>query len=111
MRGVLVDDDEAVARLRDHVGLVHLRARGAERRGEIGGRGGRRGGAARAAGAIPAKALCAGSAKASRGAGADGEPRQSQLASGRPAGARKAASVAGAAGSSPRDAARFPAHA
>ena len=31
MRGVLVDDDQAVARLRHDVGLVHLRARGAER--------------------------------------------------------------------------------
>ena len=32
MRRVLVDDDEAVARLRDDVGFVQLRARGAERR-------------------------------------------------------------------------------
>ena len=31
MRGVLIDDDEPVARLRDDVGLVQLRARGAER--------------------------------------------------------------------------------
>ena len=31
MRGVLVDDDDAVARLRHDIGLVHLRARGAER--------------------------------------------------------------------------------
>ena len=31
VRGVLVDDHEAVARLRHDVGLVHLRARGAER--------------------------------------------------------------------------------
>ena len=39
MRGVLVDDDEAVARLRHDVGLVHLRARGAERPVEQIGRG------------------------------------------------------------------------
>ena len=31
VRGVLVDDDDAVAGLRDDIGLVHLRARGAER--------------------------------------------------------------------------------
>ena len=31
MRGVLIDDDETVARLRHDVGVVHLRARGAER--------------------------------------------------------------------------------
>ena len=31
MRGVLVDDDQAVAGLRHDIGLVHLRARGAER--------------------------------------------------------------------------------
>ena len=35
MRGVLVDDHHAVARLRDDVSLVHLRPRGAERRGNI----------------------------------------------------------------------------
>ena len=31
MRGVLVDDDYAVAGLRDDIGLVQLRARSAER--------------------------------------------------------------------------------
>ncbi len=35
MRGVLVDDDDAVAGLRDDIGVMHLRARRAERRGEI----------------------------------------------------------------------------
>ena len=35
MRGVLIDDHHAVARLRDDIGLVHLRPRGAERRGDI----------------------------------------------------------------------------
>ena len=39
VRGVLVDDDEAVARLRHDVGLVQLRARGAERPVEQIGRG------------------------------------------------------------------------
>ena len=39
MRGVLVDDDDAVARLRHDIGLVHLRARGAERPVEQFGRG------------------------------------------------------------------------
>ena len=34
MRGVLVDDDDAVAGLRDDIGAVELRARRAERRGE-----------------------------------------------------------------------------
>ena len=39
VRGVLVDDDEAVAGLRHDVGVVHLRARGAERPVEQVGRG------------------------------------------------------------------------
>ena len=39
MRGVLVDDDQPIAGLRHDVGLVHLRARGAERAVEQFGRG------------------------------------------------------------------------
>ncbi len=31
MGGVLIDDDDALSRLRHDIGLVHLRARGAER--------------------------------------------------------------------------------
>ncbi len=35
MRGVLIDDHHAVAGLRDNIGLVHLGARGAERRADL----------------------------------------------------------------------------
>ena len=103
MRGVLVDDDQAVARLRHDVGLVHLRARGAERPVEQVGRGlddCRR--AQSADGAPTSKAACAASAKPARsatrqraavGSGRAGERRQSKPAR-RQAAGRNAAMVA-----------------
>ena len=36
VRRVLVDDDQPIARLGEDIGVVHLGARGAERRGEVG---------------------------------------------------------------------------
>ncbi len=90
MRGVLVDDDEAVAGLRDDVGLVHLRARGAERALDAD-RARPRPASTRASadGAPTSKAACAASAKPTRAAARDaakpaepagraGERRQSQ---------------------------------
>ena len=73
MRGVLVDDDDAVSRLRYDVILVQLRPRRAKRSGEVAlaGQGSRRRRGGRDFGEA---ALCAGSA--SRGAA--GEARQSQ---------------------------------
>ena len=96
MRGVLVDDDDAVAGLRDDVGVVQLRARRAQRRGGSALAGGRparaRGGRRKTGEARLAPA------RRSRSGGAAGEARQSQAAAARPArrhaGARNAASVA-----------------
>ena len=83
MRGVLVDDDEAVAGLRHDIGLVHLRARGAERPVEQVGRG--LGDATRvsAAGAPTSKAACAASAKPApqRGAARCGSGARASAAS------------------------------
>ena len=90
VRGVLVDDDEPVARLRHDIGLVHLRARGAERPVDAG-RAQARSTSTRASAEGPptSKAACAASAKPSavaprigigtpRGSGRAGERRQSQ---------------------------------
>ena len=63
MRGVLIDDDDAVARLRHDVGLVHLRARRAERAVEQIGRGLGDSTRASADGAPMSNAACAASAK------------------------------------------------
>ena len=73
MRGVLVDDDDAVARLRHDVGLVHLRARRAERPVEqIGARLGQASTRASADGAPTSNAACAASAKPSAALPCDG---------------------------------------
>ena len=66
MRGVLVDDDDAVAGLGDDIGFVHLRARRAERRGEVGSRAAGAALGARVGGERDAKRGCAGSGEAGR---------------------------------------------
>ncbi len=75
VRRVLVDDDDSVRGLGDDVVSMHLRPRGAERRGEVA-LIRRRGGTAPPRARVSAKLACAGSA--SRGAA--GEARQSQRA-------------------------------
>ena len=94
MGGVLIDDDDAVARLRDDISVVHLRARRAERRLEIGRRRRRdirrRVGGGRKIGEALLRGLGEAGWRSRRGAPIPGL-RESRGAAGANAGARKAA--------------------